>query len=71
MSKKIIIKLPKGAEDIPVYKEISLNNEDSILIEVTENTFGEDATEEQSEPKGRTGDMSPVLSEHHLIQNLP
>ena len=51
MKKEIIIKMPKDAEDIQVYKELSLDNGDSILIEVRENTFGEDATEEQSEPK--------------------
>ena len=51
MKKEIIIKLPKDAEDILVYKELSLDNGDSILIKVRENTFGEDATEEQSEPK--------------------
>ena len=51
MKKEIIIKLPKDAEDILVYKELSLDNGDSILITVRENTFGEDATEEQSEPK--------------------
>ena len=50
MKKEIIIKMPKDAEDIQVYKELSLDNGDSILIKVRENTFGEDATEEQSEP---------------------
>ena len=44
MKKEIIIKLPKDAEDILVYKELSLDNGDSILIKVRENTFGEDAT---------------------------
>ena len=48
MKKEIIIKMPKDAEDIQVYKELSLDNGDSILIKVRENTFGEDATEEQS-----------------------
>ena len=51
MKKEIIIKMPKDAEDIQVYKELSLDSGDSILIKVRENTFGEDATEEQSEPK--------------------
>ena len=51
MKKEIIIKLPKDAEDILVYKELSLNNEDSILIEVTENTFGGDTDNGEPEPK--------------------
>lgn len=51
MNKTIIVKLPKGAEVIPVYKKISLDNEDSILIEVTGNTFGGDADNREPEPK--------------------
>ncbi len=51
MNKKIIIKLLKGTEDIPVYKEIHLDNNDSILIEVTENTFGGDTDKGEPEPK--------------------
>ena len=37
MKKEIIIKLPKDAEDIQVYKKLSLDNGDSILIKVIEN----------------------------------
>ena len=32
MKKEIIIKMPKDTEDIQVYKELSLDNRDSILI---------------------------------------
>ena len=43
MSKKLIIRLPKGAEGIRVYKEISLEDGTSIRVEVIERDAREQA----------------------------